>query len=81
MADAKHPKTHVEDQNLKEPRVQPESPHHEGIDPLTEGDTLYPAHDTKAESRKLAEEEAESRDTSKATRSKGKTSANKDSSR
>lgn len=54
MADADHPKTHVEDQDLSEPRVQPESPHREGIDPLTEGDTMYPKEDTKAESEKLA---------------------------
>lgn len=54
MADVDHPKTHVEDQNLTEPRVQPESPQREGIDPLTESDTMYPNHDTKAESEKLA---------------------------
>ncbi len=58
MADVDHPKTHVEDQDLKEPRKQPESPQHEGIDPLTEGDTMYPKEDTKAEGAKLAKKQA-----------------------
>lgn len=40
MADRKHPKTHVEDQDIKGLREQPLSPQHEGIDPLTEGDTM-----------------------------------------
>ena len=42
MADVDHPKTHVENQeDVTLPREQPESPKHEGIDPLTEGDTMY----------------------------------------
>ena len=71
MADVDNPKTHVEDQvergDIDLPRTQPESPHREGIDPLTEGDTMYPAEDTKSDSEKLdrkqekkAAEEAES---------------------
>lgn len=47
MADVDHPKTHVEDQDIDLPRTQPESPHHEGIDPLTESDTMYPAEDVQ----------------------------------
>lgn len=54
MADADHPKTHVEDQDVKLPRKQPESPKHEGIDPLTESDTMYPAEDVKGNAEKLA---------------------------
>lgn len=55
MADVDHPKTHVEDQDLEGgSRTQPESPHHEGIDPLTESDTMYPAEDTKSDSEKLS---------------------------
>jgi hypothetical protein len=55
MADVDHPKTHVENQEGVElPRTQPESPKREGIDPLTESDTMYPAEDTKAESKKLS---------------------------
>lgn len=46
MADRDHPKTHVEDQDLDGPRKQPLSPRHEGIDPLTESDTMYPAERT-----------------------------------
>lgn len=57
MADIDHPKTHVEDQDLDAPRTQPESPRHEGIDPLTEGDTMYPATETKADSEKLDRKE------------------------
>lgn len=58
MADADHPKTHVEDQeNVDLPRTQPESPHREGIDPLTESDTMYPAEDTKAVSTKQTKRE------------------------
>ncbi len=53
MADVDHPKTHVEDQeNVDLPRTQPESPHREGIDPLTESDTMYPAENTKDLSEK-----------------------------
>lgn len=53
MADVDHPKTHVEDEkDLDLPRTQPESPKHEGIDPLTESDTMYPAEDTKTLSEK-----------------------------
>lgn len=47
MADVDHPKTHVEDQDVKTPRVQPESPKDEGIDPLTESDTMYPRENVK----------------------------------
>lgn len=55
MADVDHPKTHVENDDSAElPRTQPLSPQHEGIDPLTESDTLYPREDTKAESERLA---------------------------
>lgn len=55
MADIDHPKTHVENQeNVEEPRTQPESPKHEGIDPLTESDTMYGAEDVKTKSAKLA---------------------------
>lgn len=57
MADIDHPKTHVEDQDLDEPRKQPKSPRHEGIDPLTESDTMYPASNTKSDSEKLARKE------------------------
>ena len=54
MADRKHPKTHVEDQDLDGLRKQPLSPLHEGIDPLTESDTMLPREDTKTESEKIA---------------------------
>lgn len=58
MADSDHPKTHVEDQeNVDLPRTQPESPHREGIDPLTESDTMYPAEDTKTVSEKQTKKE------------------------
>jgi hypothetical protein len=57
MADVDHPKTHVEDQDLEAPRKQPESPQHEGIDPLTESDTMYPAENTKDLSEKLSRKE------------------------
>ena len=40
MADRKHPSAHVKDQDIKGLREQPLSPQHEGIDPLTEGDTM-----------------------------------------
>lgn len=65
MADVDHPKTHVEDdKDVKLPRKQPESPHREGIDPLTEGDTMYPAENTKSASERLSKKEAEAeRDT------------------
>lgn len=54
MADVDNPKTHVEDQDLEGgSRTQPESPKNEGIDPLTEGDTMYPSEDTKTESEQL----------------------------
>lgn len=55
MADRDHPKTRVEDQKLKEARDQPLSPQHEGIDPLTESDTMYPRENTKEASAELAE--------------------------
>lgn len=57
MADVDHPKTHVEDQDLESPRKQPESPKHEGIDPLTESDTMYPREDVKGNAEKLAKKE------------------------
>lgn len=53
MADVDHPKTHVEDQDIELPRQQPESPKREGIDPLTESDTMYPAENTKDASARL----------------------------
>lgn len=56
MADREHPKKHSDTGSRK----QPLSPQHEGIDPLTEGDKLYPAFNTKAESEKLRKKEAES---------------------
>lgn len=61
MADIDHPKTHVEDQkDVELPRKQPLSPQNEGIDPLTESDTLYPRHDDKGDTIKAdkAEESA-----------------------
>lgn len=65
MADRDHPKTHVEDQDLEELRKQPESPLHEGIDPLTEGDTMLPRENVKADAEKLARKELKTaRDTS-----------------
>lgn len=57
MADVDHPKTHVEDQDVDLPRKQPESPKHEGIDPLTESDTMYPAENTKDASARLNKRE------------------------
>lgn len=59
MADREHPKTHVEDQDLKGKRKQPLSPKHEGIDPLTEGDTMLPREDVKGDSKKVSKKEAE----------------------
>jgi len=54
MADVDHPNTHVENQeDVDLPRKQPESPKHSGIDPLTEGDTMYPSTNTKADSSRL----------------------------
>lgn len=53
MADADHPKTRIEDQDVDLPRTQPESPKHEGIDPLAEDDTMYSAEETKTESEQL----------------------------
>lgn len=58
MADRDHPKTHVEDQKLKKVREQPLSPQNEGIDPLTESDTMYPAENVKEASEKLRKEQA-----------------------
>ena len=58
MADVDHPKTHVEDQKLKSPRKQPISPQHEGIDPLTESDKMYPREDVKSNAEKFNEKEA-----------------------
>lgn len=58
MADRDHPKTHVEDQDLKKPRKQPLSPQREGIDPLTESDTMYSAENVKADAEKLRKKQA-----------------------
>lgn len=58
MADRDNPNTHIENQKDAElPREQPQSPKNEGIDPLTEGDTMYPSEDTKAESEELNKRE------------------------
>ena len=58
MADREHPKTHVENQeDVTLPRTQPLSPQREGIDPLTESDTMYPAQETRRESEKLTKKE------------------------
>lgn len=59
MADVDHPKTHVEnDEDATLPRTQPESPKHEGIDPLTESDTMYPREETRSDSEKLSRKQA-----------------------
>lgn len=59
MADVDHPKTHIEDQEDADlPRVQPESPKREGIDPLTESDTMYPREDVKGNAEKVGRKEA-----------------------
>lgn len=58
MADRDHPKTHVEDQDLDKPRKQPLSPLREGIDPLTESDTMYPAENVKEGAEKFHKKEA-----------------------
>lgn len=57
MADVDHPKTHVEDQDVDLPRKQPESPKREGIDPLTESDTMYPRENTKDVAEKFNKKE------------------------
>lgn len=57
MADVDNPKTHVEDQDVDLPRKQPESPHREGIDPLTESDTMYPAENVKANAARAQKRE------------------------
>ena len=59
MADRDNPKKHVEDQDLKKPRKQPLSPQHEGIDPLTESDTMYPAENVKDGAARFHKKEAE----------------------
>lgn len=59
MADREHPKTHVEDQDLKGLRKQPLSPQHEGIDPLTESDTMLPRNEGGAKSEKTEAKEAQ----------------------
>lgn len=57
MADVDHPKTHVENQkDVELPRKQPESPKHEGIDPLTESDTMYPADGDRVSADETADE-------------------------
>ena len=59
MADRDHPRTHIEDDKDAElPRKQPLSPQHSGIDPLTEGDTMYPAENTKTAGERLAKKES-----------------------
>lgn len=68
MADVNHPKTHVEDQDIDLPRKQPVSPKHEGIDPLTESDTMYPREDVKgnaSEANKAEEKNADEKKSSK----------------
>ena len=45
---------------MAEKKVQPKSPQHEGVDPLTKGERLYPKVDTKTESEKLRKAEAKS---------------------
>lgn len=58
MADREHPKTHVEnDKDVDLPRKQPLSPQHEGIDPLTESDTMYSRENVKADAEKFAKNE------------------------
>ena len=57
MADVDHPKTHVEDQDIDLPRKQPESPQREGIDPLTESDTMYPREDVKGNAARFNKKE------------------------
>jgi hypothetical protein len=57
MADVDHPKTHVEDQDVDLPRKQPESPKREGIDPLTESDTMYPAENVKSNAARFNKKE------------------------
>lgn len=47
----------IEIETFAEPIVQPESPQHEGIDPLAEGGALLPTEDTRAESEKLRKKE------------------------
>lgn len=54
MADRQHPKEHSDTGSRK----QPLSPQHEGIDPLTEGDKLYPREDVKGDATKEAKKEA-----------------------
>ena len=46
---------------MAEKKVQPKSPQHEGVDPLTKGERLYPKVDTKAESEKLRKAEAKAK--------------------
>lgn len=46
MADREHPKTRVKDQDVDSLRKQPLSPQNEGIDPLTESDTMLPRENT-----------------------------------
>lgn len=43
---------------MAEKKVQPESPKHEGVDPLTKGETLYPRTNTKVESKKVSKKES-----------------------
>lgn len=57
MADVDHPKTHVEDQDVDLPRKQPESPQREGIDPLTESDTMYPRENVKSNAARFNKKE------------------------
>lgn len=41
---------------MAEKKVQPKSPQHEGVDPLTTGERLYPRTKTKIESEKKTKE-------------------------
>lgn len=62
MADREHPKVHA---RAGEKRKQPLSPQHEGIDPLTEADTLYPRDGAKSDEKKTTKK-AVAKDTSEA---------------
>lgn len=62
MADRENPNKHVEDQKLKGGvRKQPLSPIGEGIDPLTESDTMYPAEDVAQATEELHEDESKAK--------------------
>lgn len=46
---------------MADKKVQPKSPQHEGVDPLTTGETLHSRYDTKTEAEKLRRKEAEAK--------------------